>query len=59
MKELNRKEKIEESIRKKFHKELFSKFAKGNILLSIWNSNNEILSIILLYLEATNLTKKQ
>lgn len=29
MKELNRKEKIEESIRKKFHKELFSKFAKA------------------------------
>lgn len=29
MKELNRKEKIEESIRKKFYKELFSKFAKA------------------------------
>ena len=29
MKELNRREKIEESIRKKFHKELFSKFAKA------------------------------
>lgn len=29
MKELSRKEKIEESIRKKFHKELFSKFAKA------------------------------